>query len=87
MWRLLEISPRVASRLVSASFMWGAACLILNHRSIPQTMGVNRFGTIIKRVLDSVHFGLSLVVNPTKNKSEQGVGDNWRGRPPLFFGA
>ena len=44
-------------------------------------------GTIIKPVPDEVHFGLSYVVNPTKNKSEQGVGDNRRERPNLIFGA
>ena len=34
-----------------------------------------------------MHFGLSLVVDPTRNKSEQGVGDNRRERPTLIFGA
>ena len=41
----------------------------------------------ITRVLDSVHFGLSLVAHPIKFRSEQGVGDNRRERPTLIFGA
>ena len=91
MRKLFEISlyveSHVVSRLVSASLSWSAACLISHHSWIPHTTGTKPFGTIIKRVLDSVHFGLSLVVNPTRNQSEQGVGDNRRERPTLIFGA
>ena len=91
MRKLSEISPSFASYvvpgLVSTSFSWGAACLILHHRSIPFATGTELFGRITKRVLDSVHFGLSLVVNPTRSKSEQGVSGNRRERPTLIFGA
>ena len=75
MRKLLEISYWVESHvglgLVSASFSWGAACLILHHSWILHTTGTKPFGRIIKRILDYVHFGLSLVVDPTKTKTNK----------------